>query len=224
MKRLLVLVLLVIWLAVNAGARAENIVLIYSFTEKSTEYTCDINGITDMNEINWIKGIWDKSVKTSTGYFIVQWTSPISLNVWTVNTGKRNDVSPDGKMHKYAKAERPAEFSIAQAGIGKKTTWLVGSISDIEHTLLTGEEKPIRILGEKGDAATKLAGTRTWYYTDPNLIMHVGSSAISLRWQSNLTNEVLSDLDPLKLDGWLATDWLAEYLHNKGYIIIPTVL
>jgi hypothetical protein len=222
MKRLLIPVLLVLWMVPYAYAPVphKEEVLIYSFTEKSTEYTCDINGITDMNLINSIE--WDKSIKNSTGYLIVQWNSSISINIWTVNTGKRNDISPDGKMHKYAKAEFPVEYSIAQANVGKNTTWLVGSSSDLEHILLTGDEKRIKILDKGGDAATKLAGTHTWYYTDPKSIMHVGSSVISLRWHSKFTADYF--YDPGMLDGWDATDQIMDYLRNKGYIIIPTGL
>jgi len=213
MKQLLVLVLLVLGLAANASVRAEDIVLIYSFTEKSTEYSCDINGITDMNQINDPYVVeWNKSIKTETGYFIVQWTSQISVNVWTVKTEKIK--GKDGKMHKWASASGPAGYSFATANLSNKTTWLVGTASEEQHTLLAGDEKPVKILGKPGDAATKLAGTRTWYYEEDS-ILHVGSSVISLKWQSKLTNEVMSDL--LVPNGEDAAGWLLYYLESKGY-------
>jgi hypothetical protein len=211
MKKLL-FVLLVLGLSIPAYAVHKEEVLIYSFKQKTTEYTCDISGITDMNLVNSLE--WEKSVKTSTGYLVVQWApdSDIELNVWTVLTEKLKD--RDGKPYKWASVSGPAEFAIAQATVGNKTTWLVGYNYASEHTLLTGEEKRIKILDKGGSAATKLAGTSTWRY-EQDSILHVGSSAISLSWQSKLTAAYFSN--PYLVDGFDAVGLLLDYLDSKGY-------
>jgi hypothetical protein len=215
MKKLLVLVLLALWMAADAGAVSKCDVFVYSFIQKSTDFACDINGVSDMNDTS--SRLWNKSIETSVGYLFVQWNSPTSLSVWTVTMEKRKELGQDGKLHKCVLfTSRPTEYSIAQAGLGRKTTWLLSVDSDWEHLFLTGDERPVKISGEPGDIATKLAGTRTWNYVNGD-ILHVGSATMVLRWQSKLTAQY--DSNPDLHDGWEATEWFLLDLDSKGYYI-----
>ena len=195
-------------------------VLIYSFTEKSTEYIGDINDD------------WEKSTRTSTGYMVVgEGASSTSLSIWTINTWK--DTGADGKRHNYAHCELPINYSFVKAHLGDKDTWLLGLSSLDEHTLLKGEEKRFWIPGVDKTASVPKAfsGTRTWQYTDSNSVLHAGSSTISIRLHSKFTNDYYSNSTyyyspnaPL-YNAWGAAENIEEYLQvKKGYIVIPTII
>jgi hypothetical protein len=195
-------------------------VLIYSYTEKSTDYTCDFNGFT-VDDIDNLE--WQKSVKTNTGYIAMQSrpTEPI-LDFWFLNTWKAKD--PNGKMQKYAKPEAPVPYSFTRAHMGDTRAWIINFSSLDEHNLLKGDQKRIWVkpLDKNMDLAVTLGGTRSWYYQENN-VLHAGSSTMSLKYHSKFTNEYW--LDPGMLNAQYAMEAIiGQYLLDKGYKIIPIYL
>jgi hypothetical protein len=212
MKRLSVSIIIILFAATVAFAPVlvKQELLIYSFTEKSTEYTCDVNDV------------WQKTAVTKTGYFLMEMgsTSSTTMDVWRVDTFKARD--PNGKMQKYAKPLAPAEYTIDYADIGTKETWIINLSSSNEHALLKGDEKRIKMqaFGKYVTIPTALTGTRNWYYTSGDSIMHTGSSTMSLRYHSRFTNDYYSDPD--LFNAMHAVEFIiGPYLIDKGYIVIP---
>jgi hypothetical protein len=221
MKQLSISLLIILFLAGNAIAKPnKQEVLIYSYTEKSTDYTCDFNGFTvdDIDELEW-----QKSVTTNTGYVVMQSrpAEPV-LDVWFLNTWKAKD--PNGKMQKYAKPEAPVPYSFTRAHMGSKTAWIINLGSLDEHNLLKGDQKHIwvKALDKNMDLSVTLSGTRNWYYQS-GTILHAGSSTMLLKYHSKFTNEYWSDPDMLNAE-YAIEIIIGQYLLDKGYKIIPIIL
>ena len=215
MKRLLVLVLAIAGLCAHAGAAVQKEeVLIYSFTEKSTEYT----GVTDMGNPGIIN--WSKSTTADIGYLVFQENPSQTFTIWAVKMLKVKDKA--GKTRKIAFVYDWGEYSFVEADIGKKKTWLVSSASEDVHVLLTGDEKPVWLYSVDKTARipAKLAGTSNWYYNEGVGILSAGSSTLSLRFQLKFTNEFYANASVS--DGYEMARWIQDYLvENKGYSYPP---
>jgi hypothetical protein len=206
MKKLL-FALMVIGLSLPVLANdSKDEVIIYTFTEKATEYTCDVNHA------------WQKSAGTRTGFMFMEGNYTSSLAILRLNTWKEKGA--DGKMHNYVQPEFQMKSLMSPATVGNKRTWLINSDTDSWHLQLRGDEKPVKMAGFVVDYATALAGTRTWYYTDASSVTHIGSSTISLKFNTKFTTEYLTN--SALLDNIDASNYISAYLRdNKGYIILP---
>jgi hypothetical protein len=222
MKRLPVSLFIIFLCAAiaSAGTVQKQEVLIYTYTEKVTDYTCDVDGI-DLSQVNYYP--WEKTVSTKTGYVALQSTSTVSIAAWYVDTWKEKDAN--GVTHKYAKPEHPATYIYNRTNVNSKRTWILALKSLDKYTVLKGDEKEIWVpaVDKHADAPTALTGSREWYYTSADNILHAGTSTMTLKYHSKFTNQYYAD--PAMLDAMYAVEGIiGEYLADKGYEIIPIVI
>ena len=220
MKRLSASLLIILcWTTIaSAIVQIKSDIIIYSYTEKSTDYTCDFTGST-ADVINTLE--WEKSVEKKTGYLVMQRGAPPSSMVycWHIYTWKAPD--PNGKMQKYAQMGSYVIYSLNTAHVGDKVTWIFGLSNSNEHFTLKGDEKSVMIKAadEYHDIAKSLTGTHSWYY-QAGTIQHAGLSTISLKYHSRFTNDYYSD--PGLPNGMEAgSEIVMEYLKSRGYIPVP---
>ncbi len=211
MKHLFSSVLTILFMTSAALAASETKadVYIYSFTEKSTEYTCDMNFV------------WHKSIVTNRGYIVMQIFEGISpMYAWIVTTYKAPDAND--KMQKYARSSSYLVYSIAYADFGTKQSWIINLSSPDQHKLISGDNKPvwIRAFGYHISIPKTFKGADCWYYTtSEDNTLHTGTSTTMLRYHSKFTNYYFSDPDPLTGQD-AVTDIIFPYLIDKGYKIV----
>ena len=219
MKRLSITLLITLILTANTYAKVavKQEVLIYSFTEQSTDYTCDFNG-SDISEIDNLP--WEKTTVKKTGFVALQEIASSQMEAWFVYTYKAPDAN--GKMQKYAQPELQALYVHTYAHIGDTKIWLLSTHALEWHVELNGVTKEIFIkaVDKYADIPTTIAGMNTWNYLSNEQLVHEGASTLKMRYHSKFTNAYYAD--PAVLDAYSAIEnVLGEYLRGKGYIVLP---
>ncbi len=210
MKQLsLSLIIILFAAAVSYASQAKQSLLIYSYTEKAMDYTCE-------------NDVWQKTNTKRSGYIAMEERYDSGMDMWFVNTWKAPDVN--GTMQKHAKPEKPKQYSIDYADIGLKEIWIMNFIDSNEHIFLKGDEKHlfIQAVDKYANIPSLLTGTHNWYRTKDN-VLHAGSSTMSLKFHSKFTNDYYSD--PNLINAAYAIEGIiGKYLLDKGYIIFPLIL
>lgn len=200
MKRLMSLLLV---LAFAAPAMAPPVlsdpVLIYNWKEKIIEM--------ELEAEQWYQ--WKENLK---GYIVLEPNAPDEANIWFIETWKEKDL--DGKMRKYYYTDGPFTLELIKADLGKKTVWVLISMSDQHSLILTGDAKPTKIGGEKFTIPKKFDGTFVWDEPQGDDDRDFGTAKESLRLHPRRTAEAKE----AKWTGRQAADAIADHLERKGYV------
>lgn len=173
MKRLLlVLMLLCIFIPVNAKGRA----FVYKMKEAATGMATDDSGNS-----------WEGYKKNRTGYIILEPNDNNTANIRPIDTWTAKD--PNGRKQKYYEQEDMMTFGFLQGLVGRNTVWIMTYADDVnggQSFMFSGTAKSVNVATPKPSVAATLTGISLWFNEEDTSI-DVGESKISLSLDTTLT-------------------------------------